>query len=259
MKPIFAPPPGEIVSIPACRDVFIAFLKAHGVQLDRWHNPEASIEKYVKEIREHDAVYCLVEHKGKVMPARFILTRAIRVMVMYKMTYSTVTERIGFEPSVLIQYKREADGYRRRSHVHTSVSEKIILDPKTGKPMENEAETAWRCIGQETRLWIPPRIIKRGLKFWPTEQLVGEEYRRLVPSAWYVEVDIGEKRNRQNELVEPGMLRMNQIAKYHLRLSDAFCFDAIRYEGNLATRYVAIREESSAASFIPNELILRDV
>ncbi len=256
-KPVFAKPPC-IVRFCSKKEYF-AFLRKYHIPYETW-SKESRLKAW-KEVKECDAVYSLDNVHGSVsIPVRCIIVITARVVIDHP-----TLGRLA-----LTEFVRKGNRYkprrqeirplltekRRRQQIGSSLSEKAVLYPDTGQPLETPAETLARCLWQETEIFVPRKELNEDNLLFEPEESRKDDLK-------YISQEFGEGA-RDVELDDeptkkyPGLPTFRQVARFNLTLP-AYHY---RKEGHqdAATKYFSFWRsvhEKGSVDPLPVDQVLR--
>lgn len=199
--PVFARPPC-VIQFSSKRE-FFAFLKKHHVPYETWGDKER--RKIWKEVQEGDAVYSIDPSFERMHVAvRCVMPIAARIAMMHP----------EFGTLVLVEFVRNGDFFEPRQQKESSLSEKMLLNPATGEPIETPVETIVRCLRQEAGVIVSEGELSEGsITFLPRTSNVSTH----LPAQFRVRAE-GVELDFSPTTKFPGLQTYRQVAHYSVYL-----------------------------------------
>jgi len=197
--PVFARPPCVIQF--SDKHEFFSFLKKYGVPYEEWGDKER--RKIWKEVQEGDSVYSIDASLESVHVAvRCVIPIAARIAMMHP--------ELG--TLVLVEFVRRGNFFVPRQQKESSLSEKMLLDPATGVPIETPVETIIRCLRQEAGVIVSKdELNDESVAFLPRTSRMPRPV-GFSDNAHGVELDFGPATKF------PGLQTYRQVAHYSVYL-----------------------------------------
>ena len=201
--PVFARPPC-VIPFSSKRE-FYSFLKNHKVPYEGWGDKER--RKAWKEVQEGDAVYSIDRSYEQMHVAvRCIIAIAARIAMMHP----------DLGTLVLVEFVRNGDFFVPRQQRDSSLSEKMLLDPATGVPIETPIETIMRCLRQEVGVIIEKDACADGAVTFLSQTSWLRHPAAFKGNAEGVELDFGVTYKF------PGLQTYRQVAHYSVYLDHTY-------------------------------------